>query len=459
MIWVSLAVMVGVIVTSLALLRSDRGDALGIPLIAIGTFTFLYVVQPIQLISTGSSDLFLTNWQFAKGILIPAVMLAFFMWGWLHPVRRRPAPVAPWNPRAMWTAGFWAATIGFILNLIFIELSGGVTAAFGQAHGKGMAYETNTAYIYDGPLLMLSGSAMMMLAGLRTRSQRWKSAAPYIFLSLYFLQAILTGSRGPLFEVATTYFIGSSIAKRKKVSLGQAAQVLFPVGIAVILIVGYRGVLHLGPQTAQEASAGIPSPEKAFEDVAGASDYDRDHDTAAQEFLYHAAAIDTVDQTGKLEFGLSWLEFFVINPIPRVLYPEKPNTEWIGVDRQDISERTGLTIAFGSAAGIVADLYERFHILSAIFLWVLGSGLRRLFVSARNLSSPVTAVGYVMAYAVSLNMFAQGFGAIFVSLGYSMAPVLLFAWTTRRSQRNAKLRQSRVILRRAAALHGGQWSS
>jgi len=460
MIWISFAIMVGAIVGSVALLRSDRGDALGIPLIAIGTFAFLYVIQPLALILTDSTEIFLTPWQFAKGLLVPAAMLAAFMWGWLHPGRQRKHAVAPWDPRAMWTAGFCAASVGLILYIIFLERSGGIAASFSQAHGHAMAYETNTAYIYDGPWLLLSGSAMMMLGDPRSKSQKWKSLAPYIFLFLYFLTAIFTGSRGPLFAVATTFFVAMSIARRKRVSFRQAGALLLPLGVGVIVMVGYRSFLHLGPQTSAVSSqSDIPSAEAAFDSVAAPSEYDREHDTAAQEFLFHAATIEAVDQTGKLEYGISWLQFFVVNPIPRILWRDKINPVWTGVNWEDINETTGIAIAPGSAPGIVADLYSRYHLFSAIFFWALGFFLRRLFVSARNLSSPLTAVGYVMLYALSLNMFAQGFGAIFVPLGYSMAPVALFSWFSRRSRRKERQRQSVAVLRQATALHGGQWSS
>jgi len=456
MIWISFVVMIGTIVVSCAMLRSGRGDALGIPLIAIGSFAFLYVIQPLQLILTGSRELFLTEWQFAKALLVPAVMLGFFMWGWLHPGRRRPMATAPWDPRVMWKFGFGTACVGLILYLIFLELSGGITHSFSQVHGLGMDYNNNTAYIYDGPWLMLSGSAMMMFGDPRTKSQRWRSLAPYVFLSLNLLSAILTGGRGPLFALAATYFVTSCIAQRKKVSFGQAARVLLPVGVAVVLMAGYRNVLHLG---AEPTSRGVPSAEAAYNQVAGVSEYDLDHDTVSQEFLYHAALIETVDQTGKLDYGVSWVEFLVINPIPRILWREKPTVPNIGVTWADIDEETGLNIVYGSASGIVADLYQRFHLFSTIFLFALGTGLRRLFVSARNLSSPITAVGYVMIYAVSLNMFAQGFSTIFVPFGYSMAPVVLFAWVTKRSQRKARLRRSEMTMRQAAALHSEQWSS
>jgi hypothetical protein len=116
-------------------------------------------------------------------------------------------------------------------------------------------------------------------------------------------------------------------------------------------------------------------------------------------------------------------------------------------------------MAPGAAAGIVADLYSRFHLLSAIFFYALGLGLRRLFMAARALSSPLTTVGYVMLYAVSLNMFAQGFGAIFVPFLFSMVPVVLFTWFARMSRRKARRLRQDVVIRQALALLGERWSS
>jgi len=456
MIWVGFAVLIGTIIVSLALLRSDRGDALGIPLVAIGSFVFLYVIQPLQLILSGSSELFLTDWQFAKALFVPALMLACFMWGWLLPGKRSQRAVASWDPRAMWKAGFWAATIGLILYAIFIERSGGIVQSFSEAHGHAMAYQTNTAYLIDGPWLMLSGSAMMILSAARYRSQqRWRRLAPYFFFSIYLLTAVLTGSRGGIFAVSTSFFVARSFAQGKTVSFGQATRTLLPIGVLVILMVGYRSVLHLGPQTTEE----LPSLESSYQDVTDVSEYDKAHNTASQEFLIHAAALSTVDETGKLDYGLSWAWLLVINPIPRLLWPEKHYPPPTGVTWSDIYEHTGIGVNAGAASGIVADLYGCFQIFSAIFFFAFGTCLRRLFVAARSLSSPLAAVGYVMMYALSLNIFAQGFATFFVPLGYSMAPFVVFVWVMRRNERKARLHQSGPILRRAVVLHGEHLSS
>jgi hypothetical protein len=296
---------------------------------------------------------------------------------------------------------------------------------------------------------MLSGSTMMMFGDTGSKSTRWKRAAPYFFLSICLLLAILTGGRGPLFSVVAVYFVGRSIAQRKNASLGKASRILFLAGVGVIVMVGYRSVLHLGPQTSE-----APSAEAAFDSVSGPSEYDKTHATASQEFVLHAAILYTVDQTGKLDYGMQWVEFLVLNPIPKLLWPQKTYPPYTGVTWSDIAEQTGIAINGGAAPGMVADLYMRFHLFTAIFMFALGAGFRRLFFYACNLSSPLATIGYVMAYALSLNVFTQGFGAIFVPFAYCMVPVVVFAWV---SKRKARLRQTHLMLRQPAALHSEPW--
>jgi hypothetical protein len=455
MIWISLAIMISTIVVSLALLRSWRGDALGIPLVAIGSFVFIYVIQPVQLLLTGTNRLFVTDWQMSEGLLVSALMLAFFMWGWLYPNRVPQSLGMAWDRRIVWRFGFWTAALGLSLYIVFIERSGGFATSYSQAHGQAMAWEQNTAYLYYGPWFMLSGGSMMILADPKSPRRKWLSFIPYGFLILYFADAIMGGDRGPVFSVASIAFISYSIARRKRVELLRAIGLLVLIGSLVVFVFSNRAKLHLGGNE----SAQVESSAEGFHDLVGTNEYDQEHGTSGQEFLYHVVQLNTVDQTGKLDYGVSWLEFLVINPIPKLLWPEKTVPPPIGVTWADIREHTSLAIAPGSAPGIVADIYARFHLGSMLFFFALGYGLRRLFIEACSLKSPVTTVGYVMAYAVSLNMFAQGFGAIFVPLGYSMAPVLLCAWVTRESRRRARHRQKELMLRQFVALRGEQWLS
>jgi hypothetical protein len=461
MIWVSLTVMICALVLSTACLRKWRGDGLGIPVIALGAFTFLYIIQPLQLLWAGTSSLFLTDWQMSEGLLVPALMLACFMWGWVYPPGSKRYATAPWDGAAVWKVGFGAASVGLILFVIFVERSGGFAASYSLAHGGAMAWGKNTAYLYDGPWLILSGSSMMIFAYPNSKIRQWTTYVPYGFLSLFLVYGVMGASRGPLFGSIAVGLLSYSLARRKKVEGWLAFVLLFAAGCVMILLFVNRDRIHLGPQDPEAESS-----SEAFNGLVGTSEFDQEHDFTAQEFLFHAVLMSTVDQTGKLDYGLNWIEYLVINPIPKLLWPEKAMPPSGAVSAEDIKEHTSLTIAPGSACGIVADVYARFGLASVFFFFGLGFALRRLFIAASNLRSMVATVGYVMVYAVSLNMFAQGFATIFVPVGYSMVPVILVSWLTSGSRRRARERQRQVILSQIAALsyktapsNGEQWSS
>jgi hypothetical protein len=310
-----------------------------------------------------------------------------------------------------------------------------------------MAWDGNTAYLYDGPWLMLSGSVMMILAGSRFKTLGWTRYLPFGFLTIFLVgHAVLSGSRGPLFSVVTAFFVASSIAKRRIVPLNRSVGLLLVLGCGVLVMVGYRDFLHLGEQK----HATLPTVTSVFDGVASVSDYDQGHNTSGQEFILHAVVIDTVDQTGKFDYGLSWMEYLVINPIPKLLWPGKHYPDTPGITGADIHEHANISFSPGAAPGIVADLYGKFGVFTALFLYAFGRVIRRMFVSATRLESPASAVAYVMLFALSLNIFAQGFGAFFVTFGYSMLPVMWFTWSGRRRQQRV-WQQRRTISPRHSA--------
>jgi len=423
-ITISFAVMIGAVVLSLLSLRSSRGDALGIPLVAIGAFVFLYVVQPFSLVQSGAADTLFTEWQMVKALFVPALMLSCYVSGWrAQPKRIRVVSRPAWSPRGLWTFGLGTMVVGFSLYLIFLQRSGGVLYSFSQPHGRAMAFEQNTAYLYDGPWWMLSGSVMMVFATSKLRLEGWRKVAFILSFVVLLGQAVLTGSRGPLFSTCATLLVSYSITRAKKVSLARACALLAMLGFSVLMMVGFREVLHLGTDVSD-----APSVLAALDSSISLDESAKANGVAGQEFVLHAALIDTVDQTHKFGLGLGWLYYLAINPIPKILWPEKHYPDTPGVTWDDTVEKTGIAAADGAACGIVADLYRQFGLLEALFLYLLGRFSRKLFVSACRLDSPLPLCAYVMLYAVSLNMFAQGFGSIFVSFGFSMAPVLLFTF-------------------------------
>lgn len=416
------------VVICLASLRSKRGDAVGLPLVAIGTFVFLYAVQPLILLQNGDGQVFFTRGQIAWAVFLPAVMLPCFVWGWRrerHKFRRkgfRKARRPLSNPKGLWNFGFATAMVGLCLEVVFLHRSGGILHSFSQAHGGAMAWENNTAYLYDAPFWVLSGAAMMMYASSSFKAGAWRKAACLILLALLVGDALLMGSRGILFSTCGAVFAGRAIAARKAPTLRQAFIALAAMGFGVLMMLGYRGVLHLGGYAEQ-----APTFEQALKDsTMSGGPNGIEHDISGVEFLYHGAILSTVDQTQKYDLGLQWIYWIVLNPIPHLLWPNKHYPSTPGITKEDVQASTGLTIAPGSRAGIVAETYAEFGLGEGVFFYWFGILSKRLFVAALHHESLVAFCAYVMTYALSLNAFAQGFQAIFVPLGYSMIPVILY---------------------------------
>jgi len=117
----------------------------------------------------------------------------------------------------------------------------------------------------------------------------------------------------------------------------------------------------------------------------------------------------------------------VINPIPRFLWPEKRYPDTPGVTRT-----TSLRIRESrwrkGGTGIVADLYMRFGLGGALFLFWLGKLSGSCSFQRADWIRLWQPAPTSCSYAVSLNVFAQEFRTVFVSFGYSMAPVAAFTF-------------------------------
>ncbi len=414
------------------LLAGRRGEGLGLPLIAVMSFGFLYLVQPFFLARAGQLELFLNDRQVAAAFLWPALALPAFVFGWI----RRPAPpppALPWDPKRLWCFGLFTASLGLAVYAVFILRSGGFEAMFRLQHGQGASWGENTAYLYLAPWWTITGISAMFVAASRIpgRPARW--LLPGAFTALMWLNAILLSSRTFLFAATVAAAAAIALGRAWQVTLRRAAPAALALGLGVLAILGFRPVLHLG-----ESGTLAPGAGEALTAVMNIDPGSALRRITGNEFVVHAAVLDTVNATGKYDFGINWAFVYLVHPIPRVLWPDKPyRFETPGVGPSDIYAQTGVVVAGGAAPGIVADLYSNFGVASLAFLWLFGAASRRLYARALTLHSPLATVSYVMLLASSLNCFAQGFGAILVPLPYALAPMLLFALSQRALVRDA----------------------
>lgn len=210
-------------------------------------------------------------------------------------------------------------------------------------------------------------------------------------------------------------------------------------------MLGFRGVLHLGDDRRE-----LPEIIGALTAVTQLEENAQSTISTGNEFIFHGSILETVDSKQKYDLGLNWIYMFTLHPIPRILWPEKPyRFETPGIHWEDILEVTGLAVlggtvmhaddtpmtalsamgrgaASGAAPGIVADLYKQFGLLSTLVFYLMGKYLRRLYVAAASLHSPLATCSYIMLYALSLNGLAQELYAILEPFAYAIAPIVLF---------------------------------
>jgi hypothetical protein len=415
-------------VSTLAIARRP-GEGLGLPVIGLMSFAFLYIIQPLFLAHQGQLDLFLTDAQITKALLWPAIVLACFMAGWLkRPTRppRAPLPGA-WIPARLWCFGLFTAVAGFALYAIFIARSGGAEVFYSLPHGGGAAWTDNTAYLYMGPWWALAGIAMMLLAACRIGGERWRWAVPILCTLGLLANAILMSSRGYLFATAVVSLAAVAIGKQWDIRFWKAVPPLIAAGLAVLGMLAFRSVLHLGERTTP-----VPGISEAFASIMSNDAGSTARRVSGNEFIVHGTLLDTVDATRKYHYALPWLYVFLVHPVPRVLWPNKPyGFEPLGVGWSDVFAHTGVVIADGSAPGIVADIYYNFGWFSILFFWIFGALTRRLYANAMALTSPLACLAYVMLLGAGLNCFAQGVGAVLVPYSYSLLPVFLFTASQR----------------------------
>jgi hypothetical protein len=279
------------------------------------------------------------------------------------------------------------------------------------------------------PFWTITGVVLLNLARVKSRpsvrrSEVWtkERLAKIAFLGFLYAHALLLGSRGLLFSVTTAAVLSSWLTKGRWPGVAKVLGLLALIGSGMLLIVGYRSVLHLGERTSD-----VPDPAGALFAVLDLDPKHVETRTGGVEFLYHAGVIEAVNQERRLHWGLNWLHRVTVNVVPRLLWPSKPyNFDTGGVSREDVQSIIGFTLGGGSAPGLVADMYWQFGPGCIGAFFVLGWTSGWLYRGALALRSPVITAAYIMWYCLSANMFTQLFQDILAPFVYSLAPVLLY---------------------------------
>jgi len=415
-----------VLIGCIAAVWPQPGEGIGLPIVAVLSFTYLYLEQPLELVWNHRLDSLLTDWQVAETVLMASVMLCCFVWGWRKgTARQQVAEAQEWDPLRLWNFGFAGASVGLILLVGLILGSGGFQQAFSKPHGAGVDLEGVTAYIHLSPFWMLTGEAMMLMALSRLPVSRLRQLVIVVFAIILYGYSVLISGRGYMFGTTAVILVSYALGKRSQPTIAQTVPFWLVAGVLVLLVVGYRAVLHLGEDRPE-----APGLMQAL--TANAHIDDSNPTLTGNEFVYAATVFDTVDTKQKYHLGLQWIYTYTLHPIPRIWWPDKPYSfESPGITWADIAEVTGIQIADGSAPSIVAEIYQNFGLLSVLFFFLFGFLSGTLYDHAQFPGNPLPAIAYTMLCALSLNVFAQGFETMLVFWPYALIPLFAYCLYSR----------------------------
>ncbi|HGX93496.1 MAG TPA: oligosaccharide repeat unit polymerase [Candidatus Tenderia sp.] len=435
MIAFGLLLMGALVVGTFVLVWRGVFHPLGLPVLAAVSFFYFYILQPLRLLSSGAAHFYLSEGQIAKTLLVCALMYTFFIWGWFagRPKRVHATRPLQWRFGCLYRWGLVLSLVGIVLFLSFMQQSGGIGYYYSAAHGGHGAWAEQTAWVYLGKLLVFPGLAMMLSAALRTKARPgwWIGIGAVAAATLF--HAVVTASRGTLFPLVAVLGVTFYLATHKIPSTKTLLVGGFATAIAILALVGYRGVLHLGESDIEEVA---PFSE-AILSVTEVSESEMAARVVHVEFILTAGIVDAIDRTGDLKWGSNWLYLVTVHLIPRLLWPDKPYGWGIGLSMWDLASYLGWEATVGAAPSLVGDAYLQFGMFAVIFWFGLGWLSRRLFDKAWHTGSPVWQIAYVLFFAFGLNLFAQEFAQLLKFYLYTAVPALLLAQGCRRRRSRA----------------------
>ena len=382
MVLLAFVILIVTLVGCAASLIGHPSEGIGVPVIAIGVFAFIYLLQPASILLSGEAQCFLDDKMLVKGLLLPVPALLCLIWGWrqgsrgMGKVMQHADTVRDWDAGRLYKLGLGAACVGTVLHTLLVERSGGFLNAYGAPHGEGFYMIGYTAYIWQGSTWVLTGIAMMMLAARKIRLSPAQYTTIALFAASFGMSSLLLGSRTGTFQTLAIMWACWSLARRSRPTIDRAAPVLALTGLAAVLIFGYRGSVYLGsnraeaPGFADAATAGLGVSRP------GACPYN-----TGLEFVVHSVAIETIDHTGRYDFACNLLPLYTVHVIPRIWWPSKPTLrlaevpidQWgPGITVRDVSGRDGGPVGewprYRDRGG---NVYE-FRLVFAYLLCVVG---------------------------------------------------------------------------------------
>lgn len=351
----------------------------GYPVIMMGPLFLIFVVNALQLHANAIAYNYIEEWMFTFTTFVCLVSFLSVIMGWCyvdvrpkHLVSRKKPSVTYYPYERLFTIGTVCHTLSFIAELMIASKRGGLLGLYSQGHAFYQGNE-NPLVFYFFFLTFVGAIPYLQCFFSNKTLPSWQRITIIVVCALQILRAVLVGQRGWVLHLVFIYITVPFFCMGRWPKVREVASFLLPAIIFVMILPAIRGSIHLGSSNLGQV------PELAIEGLRGAThgstgsgiaDVD-DPTRVASEFILGAATISTAWEKNAYTYGTSFYDF-LINPIPRALWPEKPLN--IGLQSQQDIINNNLPWSFntGSAPTGFADVFLNFGFFCIPFWFLFG---------------------------------------------------------------------------------------
>ncbi|MCW5550899.1 MAG: hypothetical protein KIS67_01910 [Verrucomicrobiae bacterium] len=278
--------------------------------------------------------------------------------------------------------------------LLNTNLQGGFVEAYSTA--KGGVAAAATGYLRDPFFWAVPAVVILQLGAYNSPWRSWNYVAIALFITPFFMQAMLASRRGPAFMGFATVGAGWYLARGRRPSLPVLVAGGAGIGLLLLFLVTFRAELHLGSDLLSRLS-----PELVSESMGEKMS----KESFGNEYFYGVNVMLSSREFERHYWGKRLLTIMFIRPIPKQLWPTK--YEDVGMAEYMVNVGLGYGDALlapappGAATGFAADLYVEFAmgglLAAALAGWFYGRCWR---VAKRGGHFAIVNYGCLIAFSV-----------------------------------------------------------
>lgn len=388
------------------------------PMMFVGPMLlFLYGWMPLKLLQVNGLDGFFQIDQLVFVQTINLLAATAFVVGCMSAGCRNVTPqkggmrLTDYAGKKLISGAFVLGTIGLAAWLVSIINVGGLYSAFSRPYSGGW---DDSGYVRDASMLMFCAFTLILTATLKNRVRPVHMFSLALFLLPWLIQAILTARRGPTFLICMLVGMGWFLNRNKRPPVVAVVLGGLTMGYLVLFLVTNRGMLYLGSdfEFTTDVTSIVDKPD------------------TGNEYIYGTGAILAAEAREKFYWGLRYAAQILVRPVPSSIWPDKyadfglPELMHNAGTGEGFSEALGWEGAFGSAPGVVADLWLEFRWLAipamALIGRIYGTVWRKAVVDGQVWTSQ-----YIMMSALSIYLVMQTMEAVIFRLLILSIPVWL----------------------------------